>query len=221
MAHSFQINGSSFPNWWFILSRLIALLSRLMAHLFQIDYSSFPDSWLILSILMAHPFPIDGSSFSDWWLILSRLMAHPFQIHNSSFPGWLLIFSTVFKLMAHRFKIDCSSFPDKYILPTCSIVPCSIHPPFLTDAPLMSSFLSVRRNLSCPGPETAREAVGFILAELLGENGLPGMETLLDIKRKCCFHYCIKLHLQYNLSLLTCTEHPSPVVHFVSWQLYI
>jgi len=51
---------------------------------------------------------------------------------------------------------------------------------FLIDA---LPFVDVRHIFSCPGPETSREAVGFILAELLGENGLPGIKNIVRYKK--------------------------------------
>jgi hypothetical protein len=78
---------------------------------------------------------------------------------------------------------------------------------FLIDA---LPFVDVRHIFSCPGPETSREAVGFILAELPGENGLSGIKTLFDKKRM------FLTKSDYNFSLLLCTVYLSLEVYFVS-----
>ncbi len=106
-----------------------------MAHPFQIDGSSFPDWWQVLTRLMTHPFQIDGSSFPDWWLILSRLMVHPFLIDNSSFPDKCCIFLDWCPIhswsMRHCSLLYPSSFPDwcpiiSLLMPFHSV--CTPHP---------------------------------------------------------------------------------------------
>ncbi len=219
----FQIDGSSFPDWWPSFPDWWLILFRLMAHPFQIDGSSFPDWWFILSRLITHPFQIDCTSFPDWWLIVSRLMAHPFLIVGSSFPDWWLILSRLMlKLlilsifMPLPIPINAASFLDWCLIHNWSMRLCSLlYPSSFPDwCPVISLLMPhyfLIDVLSCLGPETSREAVGFILAELPGENGLPGMKTLFDIKKN------VSYLSNYNLFLLTCTVHPSPVVHVVSW----
>ncbi len=188
MAHPFQINDSSFPDW-------LLIFSRFMAHPFQI---AFPDWWF-------HPFQNDGPSFPDSLLLLSRLIANLFncfQIDGSSFQDSLLILSDKYTLhTVHAALFPVLSIILSWLMPHHLLIDvflsvCTLHP-----------FLSRSWNLK----RSSRVHFG----RTTWRKWSARYKILFDIKRKCCFHYRIKL--QYNLSLLTCTVHPSLVVHFVSW----